>query len=161
VANCARPEVGFAGSDDRGATALLPFEYQMRWVPVQSASPTDRHAALFGRQRAVLCRVGGELMKHHCHRLTRLRLQYDFGAVDLGIVAGGVRCEFAANELRQQNSLPPTGAQQLVRGCHRANAPLEGYYKIGYRPTPLAGVGNDSFDGRERVLDAMVKLGDQ
>jgi hypothetical protein len=39
--------------------------------------------------------------------------------------------------------------------------PLERYYEIGNRLAPLAGVGDDSSDGGECVLDAMVKLGVQ
>src|SRR5262245_14419779 len=123
--------------------------------------PTDRHAPLVGRERAILCGVGGELMQHHGHRLTCLRLQNDFGAANLSVVAGGVRCKLAANEFCKRYPIPPAGAQQLVCCCHRANASIERRYEIGDRSAALPGVGNNSADGRERVLDAMVELGQQ
>src|SRR5262249_51359231 len=64
VANCARSKTDFAGSDDGGAIDLLPFEHHTRRVTVRPSMPTDRHAPLVGRERAILCRVGGELMEH-------------------------------------------------------------------------------------------------
>ena len=57
--------------------------------------------------------------------------------------------------------MPPTGAQQFVCRCHRANASIERRYEIGDRSAPLPRVGDDSADGRECVLDAMVELGQQ
>src|SRR5262249_43544343 len=52
-------------------------------------------------------------------------------------------------------------AQQFVGRCHRANAPVQSRDKIGDRSAPLPSVGNESADGRECVLDAMVELGQQ
>ena len=57
--------------------------------------------------------------------------------------------------------MPPTGAQQFVRRCHRANASIERRCEIGNGSAPLPGVGDDSADGGKCVLDAMVELGQQ
>src|SRR5215470_11843467 len=48
-----------------------------------------------------------------------------------------------------------------MRCRHRVNASLKRAYEIGHRSAPLLGMGNDSGDGRNRVLDAMVELGIQ
>src|SRR5262245_61364327 len=53
------------------------------------------------------------------------------------------------------------GAQQFVCHCHRATASIERTYEIGDRSASLPGVGNNSTDRRECVLDAMVELGQQ
>src|SRR5262245_54282444 len=45
--------------------------------------------------------------------------------------------------------------------CHGANAPLERCYEIVDRPAAFSGLGDDSTDGGECVLDTMVELGVQ
>src|SRR6185295_11296097 len=100
-------------------------------APVQLLVPTDRHATILRRERAVLCSVGGELMEYRGHGLTRLGLQQDVRAADLGVVAGGIWFELAPNEFCQRHPLPPTGAQQFMCRCHRANASIERRYEIG------------------------------
>src|SRR5262249_18543289 len=45
-----------------------------------------------------------------------------------------------------------------MRCRHRVNASLNCRGEVGDRSAPLAGVGNDSADGRKCVLDAMVKF---
>ena len=60
---------------------------------------------------------------------------YNLTAADFGIVASDIRCELVPNELCQRYPLPPTGAQQLVCCCHRANATVERRYEIGNRAT--------------------------
>src|SRR5215831_12968912 len=100
-------------------------------------------------------------MEHHGHCLASFRTQHDFGAADFGIVAHGIRRELAPNELCQRYSLPQTGTQQLVRCCHRANPSLKRIYESADRSASLAGVGDDSANRRERILDSMVKFGIQ
>src|SRR5215467_4684799 len=97
-------------------------------------------------------------MQHHCHNLTRLRVHYDVGAVDLGIVACGIRCELAANEFCQRDRLPSTEAQQLVSSCHRANACVKRFYEVDQRLAALVSLENNRADGCKRVLDTMVEL---
>src|SRR5262249_36524036 len=90
LTNGARPIVALAARDDGGAADFLPFEQQGRsGLPVRSPIPPDGHTTTLGRERAVFCGVGSQLMKHNCHCLTRFRAQYDCWAVDLGIVAPG------------------------------------------------------------------------
>src|SRR5262245_5093728 len=128
------------------------------WMTVQVPVPPDRHATVSSRERAVLGSVGGELMEYHGHRLTRLGLQQDARSADLGVVAGGVRCKLAPDELHQRHPMPPMGAQQFVCRCHRANASIERRYEIGDRSGPVPGVRDNRADGRERVLNAVVKF---
>src|SRR5262249_39759228 len=45
--------------------------------------------------------------------------------------------------------------------CHRANASLKSRSEISDRSALLLGVGDDSSDGRKRVLDAVVEFGVQ
>src|SRR5262245_17573425 len=45
--------------------------------------------------------------------------------------------------------------------CHGAKAPLDRGYEIVDRSAPFPGLGDDSTDGGECVLDAMVELGIQ
>src|SRR5262245_17760479 len=162
VANCARTIAGIAGSDDRGTTNLLPFEHQIRTrASVQPPMPPDRHVALLGRERAVLCGVGGELMEHYCHCLTGFRAQYDLGAADSGIVVCGIGCKLVPNKLCQRYPLPATGAQKLLCCCHRANASVKRRYEIGHRSTTNCRLGDDGADGREGVLHAMLELRNQ
>src|SRR5262245_51777767 len=123
--------------------------------------PPDRNVALLGRERAVLCGVGGELMEHYCHCLTGFRAQYDLGATDSGIVVCGIGCKLVLNKLCQRYPLPATGAQKLLCCCHRANASVKRRYEIGHRSTTNRRLGNDGADGREGVLDAMVELRNQ
>src|SRR5258705_10370159 len=100
-------------------------------------------------------------MEHHGDRLPSFRAQHHVTAVDLAIVACSVGCKQAPEEFRQRHALPSTGAQEFVRRRHRMEAPLKRLYEIGNRVAPMAGVGDDSSDGGECVLDAMVKLGVQ
>src|SRR5262245_51798244 len=147
---------------DRGTASFLPFEHEVKpRAAVDLSVPSDGHATLLCRERPVLCGVCGELMKYHGHRLTCLRLQQDVRAVDLGVAAGCVRCELAPDQLCQRHPLPPTRAQKFVRRCHRANASIERHDEISDRSAPLPGAGNNSTDGRECVLDAMVEFGQQ
>src|SRR5262249_9070422 len=51
--------------------------------------------------------------------------------------------------------------QQFMCPCHRLDATIECRRKIGHRAARTQRVGNDGTNGRERVLDAMVKLSEQ
>src|SRR5262249_25413374 len=65
------------------------------------------------------------------------------------------------DELDERELLPVTGAQQLMGCRHRANASLKRRSEISDRSAPLLGVGDDSSDGCERVLDTVVEFGIQ
>src|SRR5215831_7065197 len=123
--------------------------------------PLDGYLPCAGRECAVLCGVGGQLMEDHCHCSAGFRAQDNLGAADLGIVGCGIRCQLVPNELCQRYSLPRTGAQQLLCCCHRANASVECRYEIGNRFTPNRSLGNDGADSREGVLDTVVELRNQ
>src|SRR5262245_27301197 len=97
-------------------------------------------------------------MEYHGHRLTGLGLQKDARSLDLGVLAGGIGCELAPDELHQRYPMPSMGAQQFVCRCHRSNAPIKCRSEISNRSDPLPRVGNDSSDGRERVFDAVVEF---
>src|SRR5262249_1792670 len=97
----------------------------MGWMSVQPQFPPDRDSTLLGRERAIFCDIGGELMEHHGHSLSSFRTQHNFGAGDFGIVAHGIRRELATDELCQRYSQRQTGTQQLVRCYHRANPSLK------------------------------------
>src|SRR5262249_10326274 len=111
VANCARPETGFIGSNDRRTAELLPFEHQTERVTVELPLPPDRYPPVFRRQRSILCRVSGKLVQHHCHCLAGLWTQDDLGPVDLGVVQCGIWCELLTNELCQRYAAPSTKTQ--------------------------------------------------
>src|SRR5262245_3428221 len=129
-------------------------------VLVSVLIPTNRHAPLFGRERTVLCGVGGELMEDHCHCLAGFGTQHDFRAVDIDVVECGIWRELALNKLGQGYPAPSTGAQQLLCCRHRADAPVESRHEIGDRSITTGSLGNNGTDGREGVLDPMVELRD-
>src|SRR6516225_10233608 len=93
----------FASSHDSRAADLLPVECQV-WtrLPVQPPVPSDQQTSLPGRERTVLCGVGGKLMEHHGDRLTRFRAQEGCGAFDVGIAVCGIRRKLAPDEIRQR-----------------------------------------------------------
>src|SRR5262249_31427135 len=80
------------------------------------------------------------------------------GPLDLGVAAGDIRSELAPDELDERHPVPSMRAQQFVCRCHRANASIERRYEISNRSASLPSVRNNSADGRECVLNAMVQL---
>src|SRR6185436_2588112 len=130
-------------------------------MPVQRPVPSDRHAAISGRERTVIRGIDGELMEHHGHRRSRFRAQNYIRAIDLEIAGCCIRCKLAPDELRQGYPVPPTSAQEFVRRRHRTKASFERCYEIGDRSAPLAGMGDDGADRGECVFDTVVEFGQQ
>src|SRR5262249_23862945 len=130
-------------------------------VPVRPLPKPDRHAATLGAELAVLCGIGGKLMENNCYHLTRLRLQDDFGTVDLSVSARRIGRQLLSDKLCHRDALPSPGTQQLVCPCHRLNAAFERRREIGHRAARIQRVRNYSADGCERIFDAMVEFGVQ
>src|SRR6516164_2362699 len=104
-----RPISTLQKSRDGRSAYLSPFDDQVIGrAAIRLPVPVHRYSTATVGKCAVLCCIGGQLVKDHGYRLTGPRVQYDFGTPDLSIVARGIRCELAPNELCQRYSLPPT-----------------------------------------------------
>ena len=109
----------------------------------------------------MFCGIGDQFMDHHCHRLSGLRPQHHFGAVNLNIVSRCVGCQLAPHQLCKRYAPPLAITQQLVRRRHRSKATIERGHEVCHRAACVQCMRGDGANGREHVLDAMVEFGNQ
>ena len=77
------------------------------------------------------------------------------------LLARGVGCELALDELGKGYTVPAAVAQQFMRGRHRFNSAVEGGDKVRHRVARLLRARGDDRHSCEHIFDAMVELRNQ
>src|SRR5262245_62828170 len=99
----------------------------MRAIPLPP--PSQEHSAPPFGEYPMLCSVGGKLVKHHCQRLSGLRVHSYKRACDVKI-ASRVRFKLAPCDLSERNIAPMPTAQQLMRSRQRSYAAIEAGHEV-------------------------------
>src|SRR5215471_14332013 len=109
------------------------------------------------RKCAVLCCIGGQLVKNHSHRLGSFGNHSERGAF-YERAAVCARRELRPNKLGQVHTVPAALAQENVRVGQRPNTTVEGLKEVYPRPAALTRVLCNCRDARQHVLHAMIEL---
>ena len=108
-----------------GSTARAAALGQVSATPfVRVARPVDRDRARLDRERAMLGRVGGELVHDQPERLHRLRLQKNLRPLrdDAAAIEPAERRKLDAQQFLQRRALPVVLHQQIVPVGERLDA---------------------------------------
>ena len=121
--------------------------------------PGQTDLALDRRQRAVLGRIGGELVQRQRQPLRGRRLQRNIRPVELDLVAGSVGREFLGDQRGEIGAMPARIGQQRVRARQRLDAALD------RRDVIVDAFGarqpDDRLDDGERIAGAVIDLARQ
>src|SRR5215510_12206802 len=97
---------------------------------IQLPAPAYPHSAAIIRKRTVLRGVRGELVKHDCYWLYRIRSHAYSWAFDQCIAIPHTGGQFSANELTNRNSMPSIDAQKRMRFSQRSDTSSERFEEI-------------------------------
>ena len=97
-----------------------PFSAQCKIRASGCQFPIEADFASHRRQRAVLCRVGGELVEREREALGGRGLQRDIRTADLDLVAGAIGRQLLGDQRAEIGAVP---ARSRTVACARATAP--------------------------------------
>lgn len=153
--NDARPEPQLLRRGDLAPGGFIPLQDQ--FVALQT--PGDGEASVAFCQRAILGRVGGELVHGERQVLRDRRHDVDPRTADGDAIGSAVRRKFFVHQAQQVGAAPARFGEQIVRRRHGADAALDRRREV--RGAVRRHQRNDRLDHRQRVARAVVDFARQ
>jgi len=148
-------EAAAGGRRDWRAAALGPGQFETAAGP---GRPLHLDAAGLGRERAVLHRVGGQLVQRQRQRVGGPRIEHDLRAGPARL-AWREPAELGGGDVADLGPAPARGGQQGVGGGHRLEPAGEGLQESVERGGLAGRLGGQRLHRRQHVLHPVVQLG--